>query len=144
MSFFWFLYICYHRLVKHLIKYFLNLQSQPKQLYIFRNSFASSIKKDIDLLFLFLSPSSTLNVLIYPLILGIIKSNGVIALSKYQIQNLELVFVLTNFEITMFTILTSQFLQVFLQHKTFLLLFLSLQISALLYYEKNCDYFLAN
>ena len=44
--------------------------------------------------------SSALNVLIYPLILGIIRNNGLIALSKYPIKYFELVFVLTNFEIT--------------------------------------------
>ena len=48
--------------------------------------------ENINLLF----PSLTLNVLTYPLILGIIKSNGLIALSKYPIKYLELVFVLTN------------------------------------------------
>ena len=74
----------------------------------FSNSFSSSIRKDINLLFLFLSPSLTLNVLTYPLILGIIKTNGPMALSKYPIQYLELDFVLTNFEIAILSTLASQ------------------------------------
>ena len=49
---------------------------------------------------MFLSLSLTLNVLKYLLILGIIKANGLTALSKYPIKYLELDFVLTNFEIT--------------------------------------------
>ena len=53
-----------------------------------------------------LSPSSTLDVLTYPLILSIIKTYDLIALSKYPIKYLELVFVLTNFEITMLSKLT--------------------------------------
>ena len=56
-------------------------------LYFF-NSFSSSIQKDVNLLIL----SSTLNVSTYPLVLGIIKTNGLIALSKYSIKYLELVF----------------------------------------------------
>ena len=59
---------------------------------------------------LFISPSLTLNVLTYPLILGIIKTNGLIALSKYAIHELELVFVLNNFEMTIFSALSSQIL----------------------------------
>ena len=39
---------------------------------------------------------------------GIIKTNGLIALSKYPIKCLELVFVLTNFEITILSTLTSK------------------------------------
>ena len=54
----------------------------------------------MNLLFSSLCPSLTLNVLAYPLILGIIKTNGLIALSKYSIKYLELVFVSINFEIT--------------------------------------------
>ena len=44
-------------------------------LYFF-NSFSSFIQKDVNLLIL----SSTLNVSTYPLVLGIIKTNGLIAL----------------------------------------------------------------
>ena len=58
------------------------------------------MQKDINLLFLSLPPSLTLNFLTYPFILGIIKTNGLIALSNFiPIKYLELVFVLTNFEI---------------------------------------------
>ena len=56
-------------------------------LYFF-NSFSSFIQKDVNLLIL----SSTLNVSTYPLVLGIIKTNGLIALSKYSIKYVELVF----------------------------------------------------
>ena len=56
-------------------------------LYFF-NSFSSSIQKDVNLLIL----SSTLNVSTYPLVLGIIKTNGLIASSKYSIKYLKLVF----------------------------------------------------
>ena len=56
----------------------------------------------------FLIFSSTLNVIAYPLILGIIKTNALIALSNFNpVKYLELVFVLTNFEITMLSTLTS-------------------------------------
>ena len=50
--------------------------------------------------------SATLNFLTYPLVLGIIEIKGLIALSKYPITYLELVFILTNFEI-FFTILST-------------------------------------
>ena len=46
--------------------------------------------------------SLTLNILIYPIILGIIKTNGLMVLSKYPIKYLQLVFVLTNFEVTIY------------------------------------------
>ena len=70
----------------------------------FCNNFSSSIRKNINIL----CTSLTLNVLKYRLILGIIKSNGLIVLSKYPIKFLELVFVLTNFKITILSTLTSQ------------------------------------
>ena len=41
-----------------------------------------------------------LKVLRYPLILGNIKTNGLIISSKYPIKYLELFFVSTNFEMT--------------------------------------------
>ena len=63
------------------------------------------MRKDINLLF----PSLTLNVLAYPLV-GIIKTNGLIVLSKHPIKYLELLFVLTYFEITISVTLTSQIL----------------------------------
>ena len=61
------------------------------------------MRKDINLLF----PSLTLNVLAYPLILGIFKTNGLMVLSRYPIKYLKLIFALTNFEITMLLKLTN-------------------------------------
>ena len=52
----------------------------------FSNSFSSSIRNNVNLLFLSLSPSLTLNILTYPLIIGIIKANGLITLSKYPMK----------------------------------------------------------
>ena len=49
----------------------------------FSSSKASHRQKGINLLF----PSLTLKVLTYPLILGIIKTISLIALSKYPIKN---------------------------------------------------------
>ena len=60
MFLFWFLYIYHHRLVKHF-----NILIAVHYLYI---------RKDINLLFLSLSQSLTLNVLTYSLILGNIKT----------------------------------------------------------------------
>ena len=57
----------------------------------FSNSFSSSIQKDINLLFLSLSLSLTLNVLTYPLVLGNTKTNHLITLCKYPTKYLELV-----------------------------------------------------
>ena len=71
------------------------------------------------------------------LVLGIIKTNGLIALSRYPIKYLELDFVSINFKITILSTLTSQMLLLFCRIKTFLLLFLSLQISTLLFYQKQ-------
>ena len=62
------------------------------------------MRKEINLLLL----SSTLNILTSPLILGIIKTNGLIDLSTHPIKYLELVFVLTNIEIIILSTLTSQ------------------------------------
>ena len=103
----------------------------------FPNSFSTSIQKVINLMLLSLTPSLTLNVLTYPLILGIIKTNGLIPLSNFiPIKYLELVFVLTNFEITILSTLSSQILTGFLKNKTFLF-YISLRISKLLYYEQK-------
>ena len=63
--------------------------------FYFLNSFSYSIGKDTALLFL----SITLIVLMYPLILGEIKTNGLLTSSKYPVKYLELVFVLTNFRL---------------------------------------------
>ena len=81
----------------------------------FSNSFSSSIRKDTNLLF----PSLTLNVLTYPLVLGIIKTNSLIVLSKYPIKCLELVFLLTNFEIYMIKINIPNFYRPFCSIKIF-------------------------
>ena len=62
------------------------------------------MRKEINLLLL----SSTLNILTSPLILGIIKTNGLIDLSTHPIKYLELVFVLTNIKIIILSTLTSQ------------------------------------
>ena len=86
------------------------------------NSLSSSIRKDIKLLFLFLSPSSSLKNLTNPLILGKIKTNGFIALSKYPTKYLELSFVSTDFEKTILSTLTSQIYIVFPHQKIVLLL----------------------
>ena len=74
-------------------------------LYI-SNSFSSCIKKDINLLSLF--SSLALNIVTYPLAFGNIKTNGLITLSKYPIEYLELVFVSTNFEMIILSTLASQ------------------------------------
>ena len=71
----------------------------------FSNSFSSSLQKDINLL----SSSLNLNILTYPLILGIIKTNGLIALSNFiPIKYLELDFLSINFEATILSKLASQ------------------------------------
>ena len=98
MFLFWFLYICRHRLVKHLILFFFKYSILVQIALNFSNR--KIIQKDINLLLLCLSPL-LLNVLRYPIILGIIKTDGLIALSNFMsIKYLELAFVLTNFEIT--------------------------------------------
>ena len=64
-----------------------------------------------------LTLSSTLKVLTYPLILGIIKTRGLITLSYFiTIKYLELIFVLTNFEATILSTLASPIFIGFLQH----------------------------
>ena len=95
-------------MVKHSVQHFLCLQSYSKCFFIFSDILSSSIWKDINLLFLIL------NVLTYSISLGNIKNNGLITLSKYSIKYLELVFALTNFEITILSTLTSQILITFL------------------------------
>ena len=88
-----------------------------------------------NLLFSSLSPSFTLNVLTYPLILGIIKTNGVITLYKHPIKYLGLVFVSTNFEITIVSKLSN---------KPFFCYFCLTKSQHYYTIKKNCDYFLAN
>ena len=115
MFLFWFLYICRHRLVKHLTLYLFKSSISVQIVLYFSNSFSSSIRKDTNLLF----PSLTLNVLTYPLVLGIIKTNSLIVLSKYPIKCLELVFLLTNFEIYMIKINIPNFYRPFCSIKIF-------------------------
>ena len=74
----------------------------------FSNSFTSSIRKDTNLLLLFLSPSLTLNILTHPRILGNVKTNFLIILSTYAIEYLESVFDSINFDITILSMLASQ------------------------------------
>ena len=69
----------------------------------FSNSLSLTIGKDINLLFSSLSPSLTLNVSTHPLILGNIKTNGLITLAKYPIKYLELFFVSANYEMNILT-----------------------------------------
>ena len=86
----------------------------------FSNSSTSSTRKDINLLFLSLSPFLTINLLTNTLILGNTKTNGLITLSKYLMKYLELVFVSSNLEITILSTLTSQmFIGIFFHHKFF-------------------------
>ena len=85
---FWFLFICLLRSVKQLIPIFFKYPVSLHIVLYLSNNFLSSTQKDIILLIL----SSTLNVLTYPPILGIIKTNGLISLSKYPTKYLKLVF----------------------------------------------------
>ena len=72
MFLFWFLYISFHGLVKHLIQYIFKSSILVEIALYFPINFSSSTQKDINLLIL----SSALNVLTYHL--GIIKTNGLI------------------------------------------------------------------
>ena len=65
----------------------------------FSNSFSLFVQEDINLLFLSLSPSLTLNALTYQLILSNIKANGLITSSKYPVNYLKLFFVSIKLEI---------------------------------------------
>ena len=67
----------------------------------------------------------SLKVLTYPLILGNMKSNGLITSSKYPFRYLGLLFVSINFVTTILSISPSKFLLVFLHHKIPFLLLLS-------------------
>ena len=82
--------------------------------------------------------------LTYQLIVDIINTNCLIALSEYPVKYLELVSVFPNFEKTILSTFTSQIFIGSLAASTFLLLHLSLETSTLLLMKKNCDYFLAN
>ena len=135
MFFFRSLYIYGHRLVKYSIKYFASLQYS---FLYFSNRLSSSIQKDINLLRWFLSPSLTLNVLAYPIILGNIKPNGLITSYKYPTKCLKLLFISVEFESTILLIYQySKVALAFLHHKVLLFLLSSHQISILLYYQTN-------
>ena len=88
------------------------------------NSSLLSTRKDI----------STL--LTYSLILGNIKTNDLITLSKYSMKYLELVFLSTNFERTILSTLPSQIFFVFSHYKILILILLPHQILTLLYCQK--------
>ena len=64
----------------------------------FSNSLSPSIWKNIYLLSLSLSLFLSLKVLTYPLILGNIKTNGLLTSSKHAIKCLRLFCILINFE----------------------------------------------
>ena len=101
---------------KHLKQFGKALNSILIQIALnFYNSFSSFIQKDINLLLLYLS----LNILSNPLICGNIKTNNLLTLSEYLVKYLELVFVSTNFEITILSILTSQIFIGFFSSKKF-------------------------
>ena len=91
----------------------------------FSNSFSPSIRKYINLLFLSLSPSLTLNVLTNQLAL-IISKQSRMTLSNYPRKYLEIVFVSTNFVITILSIMYINIPNIycfFLHHKIFLCYF---------------------
>ena len=92
----------------------------------FSDIFSLSICKDVNLLFFFLK------FLIYPLIPGNTKTNGLITSFKCKIKYLELFFLSINFETTILLISTSQVLIVFLHDKTLFVLLLSHRINIIL------------
>ena len=122
---FWFLYIYHHRLVKH---------STLQNLIYFNSSILAQ-----------LSPYSPLNVLTYPLILGIIKFNSLIALYESSNKMVRIGFVSTNCEITVSSASTSQiFIRMFAAKNFSFTISLSPNYSIIILWEKFCDYFLAN
>ena len=82
----------------------------------------------------------------YPFILDITKTNGVITLSKYPTEYFKLVFVSTNFEITRLPTLTSQIF--FVIFSTIKLFFCYFRLAKSQHYytvkKKICHYFLTN
>ena len=70
------------------------------------------------IIYIYILPS-VLNAPTCPLILVIIRTNGQISLSKYLIKYLQLVFLLTNFEITILSTLTFKFFISFSSAKSF-------------------------
>ena len=140
MLLFWFLYTL-HRLVKHSVQFFLNLQFQSK--WSHTSLMAYHHLYGINILFssLTLNGLTCLSLNVYPLILVNIK-NGLLTLSKYRIKYLKLIFVSTYFEMTISLTSTSQiFIRSFLHHKVLLSLHLSHQISTLVYYQKKKSLF---
>ena len=101
MLLFWFLYIYHHKVVKRSIQYFCKSLIIDQLVLYFSNSLSISIRKNVQLLslFLFLSPSFFENFT-YPLNLGNIKTDVLIISSKYPIKYLELLLVSINFETT--------------------------------------------
>ena len=96
----------------------------------------SSIYKDINLLFLSLSSSLTLNILKHPPILGIVKTKGLIALSKYPIQ-------FWNNYINNINI--SSFYSFFFASSNFsIAAFVPPNLSNIILSNNFCDYFLAD
>ena len=87
MFLFWFLYNYHHKPIKHPIQSFLKSSILVQMVLYFSNSLSSSIHKDINLLYLFLSPPLSLNIWIYPFILGNIKTNGLITYLNIQLNN---------------------------------------------------------
>ena len=144
MILFWFLHIYHHKLIKHLIQQFCRSSILVQMVLYFCNSLSLSIQKDINLLSLFLSLLLSLKVLTYPLILGNIRNNGHVASSKYPVKFSRL-FVLINFEITILSIITSEFCLGFFAPKFF---FCNLCLTKSLHYHTIrkccCHYFLAN
>ena len=72
----------------------------------FSNSLSSSISKGINLVFV--SPPLSSNILTYSLVLGNIKTSGLITSSNYPFKCLELFFVSTKSKMTISSTLTSQ------------------------------------
>ena len=99
----------------------------------FCNSFLSYLRKGINLLFLFLCSSFSLNILTYPLIIGNIKTNCL----KCVIKHLELIFVITNFDMTISSTLTSHMFLGLFCNKKFFFCYLCLTKSWLYYIIKN-------
>ena len=141
MFLFCLLYINHHVLAKQSIQHLLSLQSWSKYFLCFCNSLSSYIRKDINFLFLPLSPSLILNVLIYQVILGNIKTNSCIPSSKYVIKYLELFFVSTNIEMAIFINIRIPNFIILLHHAILLLLLSFHQVSTLSYYQKNFVFF---
>ena len=117
MLLFWFSYIYQHKLVMHSIQY--------------------STWQGINLLFLSLYPFLMLNVLTYTLILGNIKTNGLITSSKYPIKYLELFLVSVKLKITILSTLTTQ-IYIFFYIIKFFFCYFSLAKSQHYYTIKKC------